>query len=380
MVSQQLRSHLLWGCAVVLLSTALTIVLLRDCGPPAASGGRGFTVPGPESAAPGFEDELAAQLSAPGVVQPHPVSTADFPQRLAQAIGLSAFELATDADGAVASSEATMVDGGELSSLKIRFSRPAIDTQAWLWRHPEGAERLVVLLHGHNTTARGALGLIGDDYMHGIGRDFFDWGSDVLAVELSSDGVVSGYINARLSLMGGQLYGLWVTAVCGAASKIAADKSYREVVLYGMSNGGFVADMASVLCEGFDLVIVDDILTDLPIHAAASTNKLFQHQQYSLYFLTPFLATLDYRDFLRQAKGAKVYTRTRAYFAENLEETILAAFTAGSLVDYSALSIVFKGAAEHAPEKALLRAIIEGKLATLDGLSLYPLAELKVAE
>ena len=372
MVVSHLRIHLLWGSAVLVLAMALGMALFGDCQRLSGSDKPGSTVPGPQRAELGLEDDLAAQLAAPGVVQPVPESRADFPERLAQAIGLTTFEMATGAGGPVRIGKMTLVGGGELSPVEVGFARPAIHTQAWLWHHPEGAGRLVVLLHGHNTTARGALGLAGDDYMHGIGRDFFDWGADVLAFELSNDGVVSGYINARLSLVGGQLYGLWVKSVCAGASEIASRQGYDEIVLYGMSNGGFIADQVSVLCDGFDLVIVDDILADLPAHAAANTNLLFQHQQYAIYFLTPFLATLDYLDFLRHARTRKVYTRTRAYFNENLQRTILEAFTSGPLVKDSPLSVVFKENADHEPERELLRAIMEGNLATLRGLSLHP--------
>jgi hypothetical protein len=284
---------------------------------------------------------------------------------------MSAFELASSAESPVVVGEASEIEGGELSRVTIRFKRPAIQTEAWLWHHPQGADRLVVLLHGHNTTARGALGLAGEDYMRGIGRDFFNWGADVLAFELSDDGVVSGYINARLSLFGGQLYGLWVASVCDGTQAIAAPGNYREVVLYGMSNGGFIADLASVLCDEFDRIIVDDILTDLPAHAAANTNQLFQHQQYGIYFLTPFLSTLNFLDFLRHSRADKVYTRTKAYFEENLKEAILVGFSEEPLSEKSTLHIVFKRETKHSPERALLEAILKDETTSLDGVSLF---------
>lgn len=374
------RIHLVWGSIALLLATALGIALCRNCEFPGEPGATRQGVPLPQRAEAGFEDELADQLNAPGSITLRPASAADFPERLARAIGLSAFELAAASDGPVRQGEGAFVGGGQLTPLDVVFSRPAIHTRAWLWRHPEGASRLVVLLHGHNTTALRALGLADDDYMLGIGGDFFGWGADVLAYELSSDGVVSGYINARLNLAGGQLYGLWVTAVCGGSRAIAERGGYDEVVLYGMSNGGFVADMVSVLCDGFDRVIVDDILTDLPVHAEANTNKLFQHQQYSIYFLTPFLATLDYRDFLRYGRADKVYTRTKEFFTENLEKDILSHFRVAPLKSGSSLSIVFKGTAEHSPESKLLHAIVDGKLAALEGVSLRLTDDGQVAE
>jgi hypothetical protein len=373
MKRKEIQTHLLWGLVVLILAAALSFTLAN--GPELAKSAHDSvesSVPKPAGGLPGFEDGLAGQLAELSH-EPRPYEgTASFPERLAQAIGMSAFELPSATERPVVVGEVSEVEKGELSRVEIRFERPAIHTEAWLWHHPQGADRLVVLLHGHNTTARGALGLTGDDYMRGIGRDFFEWGADVLAFELSNDGVVSGYMNARLSLFGGQLYGLWVTAVCGGTHAIKAHGKYQEVVLYGMSNGGFIADVASVLCSEFDRIIVDDILTDLPAHAAANTNQLFQHQQYGIYFLTPFLSTLDYLDFLRHSQADKVYTRTKAYWEEHLREAMLAGFREGALSEKAALQIVYKQEMEHSPEPGLLEAIVKGDISGLQGVSLQP--------
>lgn len=365
-----LRIHLLWGGIVLIVTAVLGVPLAMRPEPEKQSRTIDSAVPKPQRAAPGFEDELAAQLADQTPVSSIAEGPSSFPDSLTRAIGMAAFELSNAPEGAVHTTETGRVEGGELARLQIHFDRPKIHTQAWLWHHPQRARQLVVLLHGHNTTARGALGLEGEDYMRGVGRDFFDWGADVLAFDLSSDGVVSGYINARLSLFGGQIYGLWTAAVCAGTRATAAQGGYEEVVLYGLSNGGFVADIASVLCDGFDRVIVDDILADLPVHVAANTNMLFQHQQYSIYFLSPFLATLDFRDFLRHSQADKVYTRTRAHFEEHLEQSLLQAFVPSPLAASSALRIIFKRENEHAPEKALLQAILFDNLADLEGISL----------
>ncbi len=371
MKRKQLQVHLLWGIIVLALATALGVVLASGPHPGTSADKRPSTVPKPQGGPPGFEDNLATQLTDEVPKPRQSDDTTSFQESLSRAIGLSAFELATGTDGAIHIGEDSEIEGGKLARVIVRFARPEIHTEAWLLRHAKQARQLVVVLHGHNSTARSALGLEGEDYMRGIGRDFFDWGADVLAFELSNDGVVSGYVNARLSLFGGHIYGLWLTSVCGGTKGIISHGRYEEVVLYGMSNGGFVAEIASVLCEDFDRVIIDDILTDLPAHAAANTNKLFQHQQYSLYYLTPFLSTLDYLDFLRHSRADKVYTRTKSYFENNLSKTLLAGFTSAPLAKQAPLQIVFKQEEEHSPEWIILEAILNHKTSNLEGLSLF---------
>src|SRR3546814_15538677 len=73
-----------------------------------------------------------------------------------------------------------------------------------------------------------------------------DWSSDVCSADLVLHGI--------------QLYGLWSRFACDVA-KAFPD---RKAVVYGLSNGGVIADHVSVLCHAsnISLVFVDDILSD----------------------------------------------------------------------------------------------------------------------
>lgn len=372
MATETLRIHLFWGTLALLLAGLAAWSLLVNAPLDSPPGVQVATVPtrGPQE--PGFEDELANQLTtqAPVVRQAQP--DLDFAAQLSAAIGMEAFVLPVPPRQFLTTESTQEMGEGHLLKLAFHFDQPLISSRGWLWRHSTQPEQLVVLLHGHNTTARMALGMDGDDYMRGIGRQLFQDGHDVLAFELSNDGIVSGYINARLALWGGQIYGLWATTVCAGSHAVVEQFGYQRSILYGLSNGGYIADIVSVLCDLFATVIVDDILTDWPAHANAHTNQLFQHQQYAVYYLTSFLATLDYLDFLRFSRCPKVYTRTASYVDEQLGQSLWQSFSRGPLGGGEKISLVYKKRSAHEPEWPLIQAIIHQDWQELDGHALRP--------
>mgnify|MGYP002640311164 CR=1 FL=1 len=330
-------------------------------------------VPQPAPHEPRFEDNLAGQLAS----LPPPTSMQtqkEFPALLAEGIGLDAFDPPASKGASLQVAEEKDVAGGKLTDFRIRFGRPPIATRALLLAHSPKSAEMVVVLHGHNTTAEDTLGLTeSEDYMHAVGRKLFDEGYDVLVPELSCDGVVSGFINASLALWGAQIYGLWVRTVCDLSHGLKLKEQYQRVSLYGMSNGGLVADKVSALCGGFDIVFVDDILTDWRAYAAQNMGLMFQHQQYAVYYLNRFLSQSSFLGYLDHSTGEKFYTRTQEYFEANLAPGLDGAYVTAPLSDDASIHLLYKEHPEHEPETALLLNVLKGEWKKASGVSLKKL-------
>src|SRR3546814_5458174 len=106
-----------------------------------------------------------------------------------------------------------------------------------------------------------------------------DWSSDVCSADLVLHGI--------------HLYGRWSRFACDVA-KAFPD---RKAVVYGLSNGGVIADHVSVLCHAsnISLVFVDDILSDWR-EAFTAHPTIHARQNYALHYFAPLHYETSYLD------------------------------------------------------------------------------------
>lgn len=183
-------------------------------------------------------------------------------------------------------------------------------TARFLFRVGAATKPLVIVLHGHVSTANKVMGFEPADYMRAVGRVLSERGYSVAALDLTSNANTSSELNGQLVLHGFQIYGLWSRFVCDVAGYFSG----RKIVVYGLSNGGLVADHVSILCDlpDIDAVFVDDTLTDW---RALATRHPSIHavQNYALHYLAPLHYDASYLNFIVASRYRKIYTRDEAF-------------------------------------------------------------------
>lgn len=156
--------------------------------------------------------------------------------------------------------------GGILDDFIMDYSFPSIRTHFLYAKHDEeikSGRDLIFVVHGHGSSSYKVMGLDNPDYMQEAGKVWFEDGFDILALDATSLTAASDYLNSQLILYGVQIYGLWSRSVCDIVSGLGLKDKYSHIYLYGLSNGGIIADFASVLCpEQFDKVVIGDIIED----------------------------------------------------------------------------------------------------------------------
>ena len=319
------------------------------------------------------ENSVAAQLErATPPALPRRMPYRDF---LAQAIGLSALE-PRPAD--VRTVDSIPLRQGSLDELAIRFDRPPVTTRALFHRHHDRSRFVFVALHGHLSNAERVIGRVPDppagdgSSTRSIGRRYYDRGWDVLAFDLTSDAALSSRIHADLVLWGTTAFGLWVRAICDTIDVLELRSRYERVVVWGLSNGGRIADQISVLCDPVSLVVVDDVIADqrrIRVHNYAET----MYSQYSYYYLNAFLAGFRPADPVAETRSPKVYTRTSEYLEQSgLRAALREDFAETPLTSLARTRIVFKRSDWHAPEWQLLDAVLDARWSDVDGFALTP--------
>lgn len=263
------------------------------------------------------EMRIARELSAArSVAPPSAVEGASgIADLVARALGWSALVVDEDAiaiDGFRDQGDGLLVEEGY-----VRFAHPEVRVRFLEARTRSRSRDAVILLHGHVSTPEKMIGLDRDDYARAIGSVLLAEDFDVLAIETTYDPIASSFLNAQLSLFGTQIYGLWSRAVCELA-ELKRERGARRVFLYGISNGGKIAHFSSLLCEHFDLVIVDDIITDWPSYLRKQTTIHF-NQNYAVHFLAPLLSEVSVRDLVTSVRNVTVFTRSGAALAALLD-------------------------------------------------------------
>jgi len=230
-----------------------------------------------------------------------------FEELLKEALGWDTFQLLQKDDAEKITTEKTeKYEDGVLEKHFINYSFPRLTLR--YYHAIRSAKELVVVLHGHNSSALKVMGIDYEDYMRQAGKEWFKSGYDVIAFDLTTNSEKSAYINSQLSLYGGQIYGLWSRVVCDTMQNPKIRERYTKVFLHGLSNGGVIADYVSVLCgQLFDKIIVDEALADWRKEAWRNPS-LWGPQNYAIYYLAPLLRNSSFIDLIVNSKSQKYYT------------------------------------------------------------------------
>ena len=166
---------------------------------------------------------------------------------------------------------------------------------------------LVIILHGHQSSANKVLGNENEDYMRKIGVQLMKANYSVVAPDLTSDAYLSSELNSQLNLYGIQLFGLWSRFICD----ISQHYSEKEIIIYGLSNGGIIADHVSILCDSNNIkhIFVDDIMTDT-YDQFKNHKSIYKKQNYWLFYFSAFHFESNYLDFILSSSYNKTYIQT----------------------------------------------------------------------
>ena len=291
------------------------------------------------------------------------VIEADFPDLLEAATGF-----ATPSGVAIQESRYDHPIQNSIRELRITFARPALAIRALHLTHDQAAKSVVVVLHGLASTADKVLGFDKPDYMRLLGARLFDAGSDVLAFDMPSDPVIAAAMNSRLTWHGVTVEGLWTRAVCEAIDRLDLRKRYERVVVYGVREGGRVADLASVLCAPVSLVVVDGAVLDR--RRAIWRDAQRQQLKQPIYFdqLVPIEGSSSIADFLFHSRSPKAYVNDPDEIAE-IEPALASAFERRGLAG-SRLAFVHKQRARTIPDLDQAIRLVRQGMAGFDGFGL----------
>lgn len=288
---------------------------------------------------------------------------ADFPDMLRAATGF-----ATPRGVAIRDSRYDHPIQNSIRDLRIVFSQPAVAVRALHWRHGKTAKTAAVVLHGLASTADKVLGFDKPDYMQFLGGHLFNAGGDVLAFDMPSDPVLAAAMNSRLTWHGVTVEGLWTRAVCEAIDRLELRKRYARVVIYGVREGGRIADLASVLCAPVSLVVIDGAVLDR--RRAIWRDAQLQQMKQPIYFdqLVPIEGRTSIYDFLFHSRSPKVYVNDATEIGE-VERALQSAFERRDLAG-SRLALVFKRRRRTIPDLDQAVRLIRDGVGGLDGFGL----------
>lgn len=247
---------------------------------------------------------------------------------------------------------------GQIDENIINYSFPKIEVRFLYAKHKQeiSPERdLIIILHGHGSSSYKVMGLDNADYMQKSGEEWFKKGFDIIAFDTTSLTEESSYLNSQLLLYGVQINGLWSRAVCDIVRGAGLNEKYNHVYLYGLSNGGFIADFVSILCPYFDKIIIGDIISDWR-NTIKENLSIFKGENYNLFFLRPLWFETSYLDFIIHNGGnPKYYTRS----LEEIENLISGKIDFGKGINNSSVNFVFKNMPYHIVESDLIMDIIK---------------------
>jgi hypothetical protein len=288
---------------------------------------------------------------------------ADFPNMLKAATGF-----ASPSGVTVQESRYDHPIQNSIRELRVGFARPDLKLRALLWTHGKPATSAAVVLHGFASTADKVLGFDKPDYMRFLGGHLYNAGSDVLAFDMPSDPVIAAAMNSRLTWHGVTVEGLWTRAVCEAMDRLDMRKRYERVVVYGVREGGRIADLASVLCEPVSLVVVDGAVLDR--RRAIWRDAQLQQLKQPIYFdqLVPIEGSSSIADFLFHSRSPKAYVNDPDEIAE-IEPALVSAFERRGLAG-SRLAFVHKHRARTIPDLDQAIRLVRQGLEGYDGFGL----------
>jgi len=251
---------------------------------------------------------------------------------------------------------------GRISELIFQYQTPKISTRALYAEHVDKSHTLAVILHGQGTTMQKTMGLDTPDYMNAIGGYWFDKGFDVIAFATTGNMGDSSTLNRLLRFYKITVYGLWTKSICHVVGTMRA--KYKKIYVYGLSNGGTIADLLSVTCDPFDLVIVGDTFVDW------GTRMWREHKTSSdhiLYWVHPFVSQTSIFDLMRNTKSKKVYTTSEKNYLA-LDKKIQ--FQEIELSSKNKVNVLFKTRMEHTPEIRIMENLFKGSLDGLEGVGI----------
>lgn len=325
---------------------------------------------------PPYEKTIAAALEEMDPAFGYRV-TEGFPDLLATALGYRAILPPPEGGGA----RLTVVGeapyrGGTIKDLRLTYAYPAVALRALFAVHGDGAADVLIVLHGLGSSADKVMGLDNEDYTRAVGRHYFDKGFDIVAMDLTSDPNLNSAMNVRLILLGTTIHGLSTRAACDAASTLDLRRRYRQVIVYGLSNGGFVADYLSVLCEPFSLVVVDDVIGDARMDMWANPEIWVSGPKYPMFihYLRPLFGQFSLNDLAYFSKSPKAYIGDEKTLRALKPRMEVVYRWAQGLDPDAPIKLVFKQTKYHMAEiEQVLDPLFAGDWRRLKGASLLPL-------
>jgi len=225
----------------------------------------------------------------------------NFPELLRAALGYGSL-----GDPAIRSQRYPHPIENSIRELRIAFQKLELTFRALYWRHGK-ADTLVVVLHGFASTADKVLGFDKPDYMQFVGGRIYNDGLDVLAFGMPSDPVLASAMNSRLTWHRTTVEGAWSHAICETMSALRDRHGYKQVIVYGVREGGRYADVLSVLCRPVTRVVIDGSVLD----RRSAIWRDAQHQQMKQPILFDQLVPIEGRtsisDFLIHSRSPKIY-------------------------------------------------------------------------
>ena len=257
-------------------------------------------------------------------------------------------------------------DGGNLEDLRIGFDSPPLELRALAGLQDRTSDTLFVVMHGLWTTEDHVMGLDYPDYMDRIGERMFEAGFDVLAMNLTTNPEKGAFANLSLQMLGTTLQGLQSRATCEAIHWLRDRRGYSRVVVYGISNGGWITDHMSVLCDQADLYISDE-------QTILKKSTIWKNERYAtgikypifIHYLEPLFARSSVVDYLLNAKAPRVHIAHRSELDDVVRPVLDGQFPVSSDVSQPmSHRFIYKQHPLHAPEFDIIMSIL-GKQSTL---------------
>ena len=345
------------------------IIVKNPCGCPLIKGG--ICPCGSGSNFPRNELNIFNELLTDGPVKDYKPK-AEYPTYLRSALGLDNLhptEVEGNGGAAVRIIDEKPYRGGSIFHLKMGFSKPKVTTEALFAKHKKTPDTIVLVLHGHVSNMRKVLGLDVPDYMRTVGTHLFDRGADVIAFNLTQKNSGSGKLNRLLQTYGTHIIGLWARSVCDVANTLNLRNKYKKVAVYGLSNGGIIADFISVVCKPFDIVVVGDIFTDWRKSVWNKAISPNSGQEYTFYFNRPLFFESSYVDLISSTNSKKIYTGREKYFSR-FPFSSARSLTKIPLSKNNQINFVFKNHKEHIVELKILDDIIAENWGNMRGFGM----------
>ena len=209
------------------------------------------------------------------------------------------------------------------------------------------------------------MGLDTKDYMSEIGRHLFKKGFDVIAFNSTSIVDYSNQLNGLLYYYHISMFSLWTRSVCDLIKKLRPN--YKKIYVYGLSNGGTIADLFSVTCKPVNMVIVGDTFVNWRRTMWEASSASGNIKSYFLYWPKPFFSEITIFDLMKFSKSMKIYT-TSAMNYKNVKTIVK--FSELPLSEKNHVNVLFKTKKAHVPEQNIIDKILEGDLKNLDGVGI----------